>query len=87
MSNNKIDLAYTRYLSPDGRLTGELPPWADDFNLLTRLYRQMVLTRLFDQKAVALQRTGRTGHGIGSWVCDHGLLSRASDIGMSHHIG
>jgi pyruvate dehydrogenase E1 component alpha subunit len=61
MSNNKIDLAYTRYLSPDGRLTGELPQWADDFNLLTRLYRQMVLTRLFDQKAVALQRTGRIG--------------------------
>lgn len=61
MSNNKIDLAYTRYLSPDGRLTGELPRWADDFNLLTRLYRQMVLTRLFDQKAVALQRTGRIG--------------------------
>jgi pyruvate dehydrogenase E1 component alpha subunit len=61
MSHNKIDLAYTRYLSPDGRLTGELPAWADDFNLLTRLYRQMVLTRLFDLKAVALQRTGRIG--------------------------
>ncbi len=61
MSNNKIELAYTRYLSPDGRLTRELPAWADDFNLLTRLYRQMVLTRLFDQKAVALQRTGRIG--------------------------
>jgi 2-oxoisovalerate dehydrogenase E1 component alpha subunit len=61
MSNNKIKLAYTRYLAPDGRLTGKLPPWADDFNLLTRLYRQMVLTRLFDQKAVALQRTGRIG--------------------------
>lgn len=57
----KIDLGYTRYLSPDGRLTTELPAWADDFNLLTRLYRQMVLTRLFDQKAVALQRTGSIG--------------------------
>lgn len=61
MPHNKIDLAYTRYLAPDGHLTGELPDWADDFNLLTRLYRQMVLTRLFDQKAVALQRTGRIG--------------------------
>lgn len=58
---NKIDLPYTRYLAPDGRLSGDLPAWADDFNLLTRLYRQMVLTRLFDQKAVALQRTGRIG--------------------------
>lgn len=61
MTHNKIDLPYTRYLAPDGRLTGELPTWADDFNLLTCLYRQMVLTRLFDQKAVALQRTGRIG--------------------------
>lgn len=55
------DLPYTRYLAPDGRPVAELPGWADDFNLLTRLYRQMVLTRLFDQKAVALQRTGRIG--------------------------
>ncbi|WP_061290709.1 pyruvate dehydrogenase (acetyl-transferring) E1 component subunit alpha [Azotobacter vinelandii] len=55
------DLPYTRYLAPDGRPLAELPAWADDFNLLTRLYRQMVLTRLFDQKAVALQRTGRIG--------------------------
>lgn len=56
-----LDLPYTRYLAPDGRPVAELPGWADDFNLLTRLYRQMVLTRLFDQKAVALQRTGRIG--------------------------
>ncbi|GAB3389469.1 thiamine pyrophosphate-dependent dehydrogenase E1 component subunit alpha [Azotobacter armeniacus] len=55
------ELPYTRYLAPDGRPVAELPSWADDFNLLTRLYRQMVLTRLFDQKAVALQRTGRIG--------------------------
>lgn len=61
MTHNKIDLPYTRYLAPDGSLIGDLPPWADDFNLLTRLYRQLVLTRLFDQKAVALQRTGRIG--------------------------
>lgn len=61
MPRNKVDLPYTRYLSPDGQALSELPAWADDFNLLTRLYRQMVLTRLFDQKAVALQRTGRIG--------------------------
>ncbi|NQD93699.1 pyruvate dehydrogenase (acetyl-transferring) E1 component subunit alpha [Pseudomonas sp. CrR25] len=58
---DSLKLPYTRYLAPDGRLLGALPAWADDFGLLTRLYRQMVLTRLFDQKAVALQRTGRIG--------------------------
>lgn len=59
--SNRIDLPYTRFLDPEGRMVGELPAWADDFNLLSELYRRMVLTRLFDQKAVALQRTGRIG--------------------------
>jgi len=58
---DSLKLPFTRYLDPDGRLLGTLPAWADDFDLLIRLYRQMVLTRLFDQKAVALQRTGRIG--------------------------
>ena len=61
MSHCTLDLPLTRYLRPDGSLAAELPAWADDFNLLARLYRQMHLTRLFDQKAVALQRTGRIG--------------------------
>ncbi|WP_295471408.1 pyruvate dehydrogenase (acetyl-transferring) E1 component subunit alpha [uncultured Pseudomonas sp.] len=85
MSNNKSELAYTRYLAPDGQLIAPLPGWADDFNLLTRLYRQMVLTRLFDQKTVALQRTGRIGtfaptlgqEAIGVAL---GSLMRAEDV-------
>lgn len=59
--HTRIDLPHTRYLDADGNPVGDLPPWADDFNLLARLYRRMLLTRLFDQKAVALQRTGRIG--------------------------
>ena len=58
---NKIDLPYTRYLDPAGQPVQPLPAWASDFALLTRLYRQMQLTRLFDLKTVALQRTGRIG--------------------------
>lgn len=57
----RLQLPYTRYLDPSGRPLGSLPAWAGDHELLRRLYRQMVLTRLFDQKAVALQRTGRIG--------------------------
>ena len=56
---DSLKLPYTRLLDPQGRLLDGLPAWADDPALLARLYRQMVLTRLFDQKAVALQRTGR----------------------------
>jgi pyruvate dehydrogenase E1 component alpha subunit len=59
--SDSLQLLYTRHLDPEGRLLGALPAWADDFELLCRLYRQMVLARLFDQKAVALQRTGRIG--------------------------
>lgn len=56
----KID--YYQFLSPDGRLIGDdLPPLARDFDSLTHMYRQMVITRVFDKKAIALQRTGKLG--------------------------
>lgn len=56
----KID--YYQFLSPDGRLIGDdVPTLATDFEELTRLYRLMVKTRVFDKKAIALQRTGKMG--------------------------
>lgn len=56
----KID--YYEFLAPDGRLIGDdAPDLATDFDELTRLYRQMVITRVFDKKAIALQRTGKLG--------------------------
>ena len=61
MPHLPIDLPFTRYLDAAGQVVRELPAWTSDGQLLVRLYRQMVLTRLFDQKAVALQRTGRIG--------------------------
>ena len=48
-------------LDADGSPVGELPSFAADRDELIRLYRAMVLTRAFDTKAVALQRTGRLG--------------------------
>ena len=56
----KID--YYQFLSPDGRLiSDDVPPLATDFDELKRRYRQIVVTRVFDKKAVALQRTGKLG--------------------------
>src|SRR5260370_17587861 len=49
------------YLGPDGVPLRALPSFASDQDLLLALYRGMVLTRTFDLKAVALQRTGRLG--------------------------
>ena len=48
-------------LGPDGSMNCPLPAFASDADLLVALYRSMLLLRLFDRKAVALQRTGRLG--------------------------
>lgn len=49
------------YLAADGAVIRRLPSFASDTDLLLSLYRGMVLTRVFDLKAVSLQRTGRLG--------------------------
>ncbi|MFQ5953861.1 MAG: pyruvate dehydrogenase (acetyl-transferring) E1 component subunit alpha [Kiloniellales bacterium] len=54
-------IQYSRYLDADGRAVAELPDFAKDRAELIALYRAMVLTRAFDAKAIALQRTGRLG--------------------------
>jgi 2-oxoisovalerate dehydrogenase E1 component alpha subunit len=56
-----FDVFYTQILDPDGRVIGPLPPFARDPEELRAMYRLMVLTRAFDKKAVALQRTGSLG--------------------------
>ncbi|NBB93999.1 MAG: pyruvate dehydrogenase (acetyl-transferring) E1 component subunit alpha [Gammaproteobacteria bacterium] len=57
----KVD--YFQFLKPDGKLVEDqqVPALARDFDRLTELYKLMVLTRTFDKKAVALQRTGKLG--------------------------
>lgn len=57
----QFEIPYYRFLSKDGVLEQPAPSFADDPETLKRLYRYMVLTRLFDKKAVALQRTGQLG--------------------------
>ena len=56
----RFDLEYTRYLDEAGTLLQALPADADAV-ALRALYRAIVRTRIFDAKAVALQRTGRLG--------------------------
>ena len=56
-----FEVHYTRFLDPEGKVVQPLPPFAEDAANLIPLYRAMVLTRRFDAKGVALQRTGRLG--------------------------
>ncbi len=51
----------TRSLDADGHPLGAMPQFAENPADLVPLYKAMVLTRAFDAKAVALQRTGRLG--------------------------
>lgn len=58
-----VDSARTieRYMDCAGAMTAVAPQFAHDPTQLVALYRGMVLTRTFDAKAIALQRTGRLG--------------------------
>lgn len=56
-----FSVEYYRFLRPDGEPDGDLPPLAEDTEALHALYKNMVFTRLYDERAVALQRTGQIG--------------------------
>jgi 2-oxoisovalerate dehydrogenase E1 component alpha subunit len=55
-----FSISYQQFIDPQGQLTQALPDFATAAELI-ELYRLMTLIRLFDLKAVALQRTGRIG--------------------------
>lgn len=59
----KFEINYLRYMDETGTFVSkELPPeFAQDIDTLKGLYRDMCLIRVLDQKAYALQRTGKMG--------------------------
>ena len=81
----QLAIACRKCLSPDGKAVGDLPAFARDPAELVALYRAVVLTRVFDEKAVALQRTGRLGtfaSSLGQEAVGVGVASamRAEDV-------
>jgi 2-oxoisovalerate dehydrogenase E1 component alpha subunit len=76
----RFEIRFTRLLDAEGRLTtAEPPPLARAFDTLIRLYEHMLLTRLFDRKAVALQRTGQ----LGTYASSLGQEAAAVGIGAA----
>jgi 2-oxoisovalerate dehydrogenase E1 component alpha subunit len=61
VSGADFNVSLAGVLNADGKLVGVMPEFAREPAELIRLYRALVLTRTFDSKAVALQRTGRLG--------------------------
>jgi pyruvate dehydrogenase E1 component alpha subunit len=57
----EFKICYRRILDPDGRLQEPAPAFAHDRRELLRMYEVMTLVRMFDAKAVNLQRTGQLG--------------------------
>ena len=60
-SNVHFDIHYHQILNADGLVVGNLPDFAKQPEQLIALYRVMVKTRLFDEKAISLQRRGQLG--------------------------
>ncbi len=57
-----FEIEYLQYLDAEGKLVrDDLPDFAKDTKQLVELYKQMSFVRVFDSKAVALQRTGKLG--------------------------
>lgn len=57
----RFEIPYVQILNQNSELVSELPSFAKDKSVLCSLYKTMVSTRLFDKKAIALQRTGKMG--------------------------
>jgi 2-oxoisovalerate dehydrogenase E1 component alpha subunit len=54
-------IEYRQILDEHGQLVDTLPKFAEDSATLIAMYKHMVLIRIFDAKAIALQRTGKLG--------------------------
>ena len=68
---------YRQYLNENGELAESSSPLARDEQTLIDLYKIMVQTRVFDKKAIALQRTGK----MGTYAPINGQEAMSSAIG------
>ncbi len=57
----EFSIQHFRVLDERGEVVAPLPEFARDPDALVAMYRAMVLTRTFDSRAVAMQRTGKLG--------------------------
>ncbi|MEZ5924526.1 MAG: thiamine pyrophosphate-dependent dehydrogenase E1 component subunit alpha [Hyphomicrobiaceae bacterium] len=81
----RFEIRRRRYLDEAGQALTELPAFATDQSLMRRIYEGMRFIRLYDQKRVNLQRTGRMGTSataLGQEAIPIGIASamRAEDV-------
>ncbi|HWM29958.1 MAG TPA: pyruvate dehydrogenase (acetyl-transferring) E1 component subunit alpha [Woeseiaceae bacterium] len=56
-----FEVQYSQFLDPEGKASPDIPELARDTDAVVNIYRRMTETRVFDTKAVNLQRTGKLG--------------------------
>jgi pyruvate dehydrogenase E1 component alpha subunit len=56
-----FEVQYSQFLNPEGKPNADIPDLATDTDQLVDMYRMMTETRVFDSKAINLQRTGKLG--------------------------
>tara|TARA_R110000868_G_scaffold38572_3_gene134739 strand:- start:5370 stop:6455 length:1086 start_codon:yes stop_codon:yes gene_type:complete len=56
-----FEIPFIQYLDQEGISKTKLPEFTSDKDFLTSLYRNMLVARQFDKKAISLQRTGKMG--------------------------
>ena len=76
-----FDVEFFQYLDPSGKVLGELPDFAKRPGDLIPLYQDMVATRMFDNKAVTLQRTGQ----LGTYASSAGQEASVVGLGKAMH--
>ena len=74
----KFEIHYNQFIDPEGNPTQTLPAFANDPPTIIELYHYMMLTRAFDAKAIALQRTGKLG------TFPAALGQEAISVGIGH---
>lgn len=71
-----LQIDHVVFLDANGSLTGEIPSFAQHSSELVRMYKLIVLTRVFDQKAISMFLSGKIGtypSSLGEEAIDVGL--------------
>ena len=81
MKTLNFTISYEQFLTSDGCLAKPLPASETDSSRMIKAYKTMVFMRAFDQKAIALQRTGQ----LGTYPSILGQEAIGTAIGLALH--
>lgn len=81
MKRYEFSVDYVQFLNEDSQLVQVLPECVQDLDEAVTAYKMMVLGRIFDSKAISLQRTGQ----LGTYPSILGQEAIGAGIGLAMH--